>query len=113
MMVLRGDIWLVNFNPVKKNNEVGKVRPALVLQTNELNEGQYPTTIVLPLTTQLIDDAQPLRYRIEAQDFLKETSDVLVAQIRSIDNSRFIQKLATISSKETDYIKTLLDEVLA
>ena len=112
-MVLRGDIWLVNFNPVKKNNEVGKVRPALVLQTNELNEGHYPTTIVLPLTTQLIDDAQPLRYRIEAQDLLKETSDVLVAQIRSIDNSRFIQKLATISSKETDYIKTLLDEVLA
>ena len=30
MMVSRSEIWLANLNPVKKNNEMGKVRPVLV-----------------------------------------------------------------------------------
>ena len=112
MMVSRGDIWLVNLNPVKKSNEVGKIRPALVLQNDELNHGDYPTTIIIPLTTSLIDDAEPLRYRIDAKDELEKDSDLLVAQIRSIDNIRFIKKLTQLSNKELDYIKQLLDEVL-
>jgi len=112
MMVSRGDIWLVNLNPVKKSNEVGKIRPALVLQNDELNHGDYPTTIIIPLTTSLIDDAEPLRYRINAKDELEKDSDLLVAQIRSIDNIRFIKKLTQLSNKELDYIKQLLDEVL-
>ncbi|WP_297433046.1 type II toxin-antitoxin system PemK/MazF family toxin [Sulfurimonas sp.] len=112
-MVSRGDIWLVNLNPVKKNNEVGKVCPALVLQSDELNAGAYPTSVILPISTQLIDDAEPLRYRVKAQDKLQQDSDVLIAQIRSIDNSRFIEKLTHLSLQETNYIKSLLDEVLS
>ena len=112
-MVSRGDVWLVNLNPVKKNNEVGKVRPALVLQSDELNAGGYPTSIILPLSTQLIDDAEPLRYRVKAQDKLEQDSDVLIAQIRSIDNDRFIEKLTHLPLQETNYIKSLLDEVLS
>ena len=112
-MVSRGDIWLVNLNPVKKNNEVGKVRPALVLQNDELNAAAYPTSIILPLSTQLIDDAEPLRYRVKAQDKLEQDSDVLIAQIRSIDNDRFIEKLTHLPLQETNYIKSLLDEVLS
>jgi len=112
-MVSRGDIWLVNLNPVKKNNEVGKVRPALVLQSDELNAGAYPTSVILPISTQLIDDAEPLRYRVKAQDKLQQDSDVLIAQIRSIDNSRLIEKLTHLSLQETNYVKSLLDEVLS
>jgi mRNA interferase MazF len=111
-MVSRGDIWLVNLNPVKKSNEVGKIRPALVLQNDELNHGDYPTTIIIPLTTSLIDDAEPLRYRIDAKDELEKDSDLLIAQIRSVDNVRFLKKLTQLSSKELDYVKQLLDEVL-
>ena len=111
-MVSRGDIWLVNFNPVKKSNEVGKIRPALILQNDELNHGDYPTTIIIPLSTFLIDDAEPLRYRIDAKDKLEKDSDLLIAQIRSVDNIRFIKKLTQLSNKELDYIKQLLDEVL-
>lgn len=32
----RGAVHLVNFNP-SKGTEAGKIRPALILQTNELN----------------------------------------------------------------------------
>jgi len=36
MMVCRGEIWLINLNPIKKLNEMGKVRSALVYQ-NKMN----------------------------------------------------------------------------
>ncbi|MDF1883974.1 type II toxin-antitoxin system PemK/MazF family toxin [Sulfurimonas sp. SAG-AH-194-C21] len=112
MMAYRGEIWLTNFNPVKKNNEIGKIRPALVLQNDELNAGEYPTTIVLPLTTSLIDDAEPLRYRVTSRENLEKDSDILIANIRAIDNTRFVEKLATLDAKELLIIKNLLDEVL-
>ena len=112
MTASRGDIWLINFNPTKKSNEIGKIRPALVLQNDELNSGGYPTTIVLPLTTHLIDDAKPLRYRILKSEKLEQDSDLLIAHIRSIDNSRFIEKLTSLDEKQMLIIKKLLDEVL-
>ena len=38
MMVSRGEIWLANLNPTKKNNEMGKVRPVLIYQNDELKQ---------------------------------------------------------------------------
>lgn len=111
MMVSRGEIWLVNLNPVKKNNEMGKIRPVVVYQNNELNHSDYPTTIVLPLTTSLIDDAQPIRMRIEKRDDLKQNSDIVITQIRAIDNDRFIEKLSTLTEKELKKVKELFDEI--
>ena len=113
MTAYKGEIWLANLNPVKKNNEVGKVRPVLIFQNNDLNESQYPTTITLPLTTALIDDAEPLRFRVVKRENLHEDSDILIAQIRAIDNERLIEKLASLTQKEMGSIKLLLDEVLS
>lgn len=112
-MVCRGEIWLVDLNPIKKSNEVGKIRPVLVLQNDELNQGGYPTSVILPLTTVLIDNAEPLRFRTESKDDLDKDSDILIAQIRSIDNVRFIKKLTKLDKKETEYVKSLLDEILS
>ena len=111
MMVSKGEIWLVNLNPIKKNNEMGKVRPVVVYQSDELNHNGYPTTIVLPLSTSLIDDAEPIRFRIKKRDNLKKDSDIVITQIRAIDNSRFIKKLAKLSKEELDKIKKLFDEI--
>ncbi len=113
MTAYRGEIWLINLNPVKKSNEVGKIRPALVMQNNELNAGAYPTTIILPLTTSLIDDAEPLRYRVSKREELEKDSDILITNIRAIDNRRFIEKLASLTNKELSFVKNLLDEVLS
>jgi mRNA interferase MazF len=105
MMVSRGEIWLVNLNPIKKNNEIGKIRPVLVYQSDELNHNEYPTTIVIPLSTSLVDDAEPLRMRITKRDELEKDSDIVIPQIRAIDNSRFIKKLATLTTSELAKIK--------
>jgi len=112
MTAYRNEIWLANLNPSKRANEIGKTRPVLIFQNDELNKSDYATTIIIPLTTSLIDDAEPLRYRINKRDKLDKNSDLLLAHIRSIDNNRLIQKIAVLSSNEMNKVKKLLDDVL-
>lgn len=112
MTALRSEIWLANLNPSKKANEVGKIRPVVIFQNDEINQSSYPTTVILPLTTSLIADARPLRFRVTKRENLKKDSDILIAHIRSIDNVRLIEKIASLSHDEMDEIKELLDEVL-
>lgn len=111
-MVCRGEIWLANLNPVKKNNEMGKIRPVLIFQNDELNHSEYPTTIVIPLTTSLIDDAEPIRMRVKKREKLLQDSDLLITQIRSIDNDRFVEKLASLKTDEMKRVKELFDEII-
>ena len=95
MPVKRGSVYLANFNPAK-GAEPGKIRPCLVMQSDLLNEAGHPSTTVLPLTTQLLDDTIPLRYRLNARDQLHADSDIMVDQARTIDNRRFTDELLTI-----------------
>jgi mRNA interferase MazF len=85
----QGEIWLANLNP-GRGSEPGKIRPVLILQNQALLDAGHPSTLVLPLTTNLIDDAEPLRLRIAAQGGLNGDSDLLVDQLRAIDNKRLL-----------------------
>lgn len=111
-MASSGEIWLADLNPAKKSNEVGKIRPVVVMQRDELAQNGYPTTIVFPLSTSLVDDAEPIRFRIRKREDLERDSDLIVTQIRAIDNSRFIKRLGSLKAEEVDKIKELLLEVL-
>jgi mRNA interferase MazF len=82
-----GTIWLANLNP-GKGTEPGKMRPVLILQDQALLDAGHPSTIIIPLTTNLIDDAEPLRIRVNAREKLAKDSDLLIDQIRTIDNRR-------------------------
>lgn len=76
------------------------------MQSNLLNEAGHPSTTVIPLTTQLIEDAAPLRYRVVARDALKSDSDIMLDQTRTIDNRRISSKLlATLTEKEISEIE--------
>ncbi|MCT7590670.1 type II toxin-antitoxin system PemK/MazF family toxin [Aliarcobacter butzleri] len=112
MMVSKGEIWLANLNPSKKSNEIGKVRPVLVYQNDELNHSDYPTTIIIPLTTHLIDDAEPIRMRINKKEKLKEDSDLVITHIRAIDNNRFIEKLTMLNNVQMQKVKDLFEEIV-
>jgi mRNA interferase MazF len=63
------------------------------------------------LSTHLIDDAEPIRYRVTKKDKLEEYSDVVITQIRSIDNDRFIKRLTTLTKEQMQKIKELFDEI--
>jgi len=85
----QGEIWLANLNP-GRGTEPGKIRPVLILQNQALLDADHPSTLVIPLTSNLIDAAEPLRLRIAAQGSLNKDSDLLVDQLRAIDNNRLI-----------------------
>jgi mRNA interferase MazF len=99
MACKRGGIYLANFNP-SKGTEPGKIRPCIVMQSNLLNEAGHPSTTVLPLTSQLIEDAAPLRYRIPARDELESDSDIMLDQTRTIDNRRITSDMLTILTEK-------------
>ena len=82
-----GEIWLANLNP-GRGSEPGKIRPVLILQNQALLDADHPSTLIIPLTTNLIDDAEPLRLRVTAGEGLEKDSDLLVDQLRAIDNRR-------------------------
>ena len=93
--VQRGELWEVDFEPQTHKEEPGKRgRPALVIQTNILNAAGHATTIVIPGTTQVYRDAQgdgyPLRISLGKVGTLKEETDLLVDQIRTISNRRLM-----------------------
>ncbi len=92
------DIVTINFNP-KKGDEVGKIRPALIISGDEENK-ILDTIIVMPLSTQLLDDMEPFRLRIVKREGLRENSDLLINHIRTISKKRVGTKIAAISEKE-------------
>jgi len=98
MKYKRGDIVTINFNP-KKGDEVGKIRPAVVISGDEENE-ILDTVIVMPLSTKLINDMEPYRVRVTKRENLKFDSDVLINHIRAISKKRVGEKIATLTSAE-------------
>ena len=84
-----GEIWLANLNP-GRGSEPGKIRPVLLLQNQALLDVKHPSTLIIPLTTNLVDDAEPLRLRVTAQGGLNKDSDLLIDQLRAIDNKRLL-----------------------
>lgn len=89
-MLRRGEIWLADLNP-PKGTEPGKTRPVLIMQSQALLNAGHPSTLIVPLTTKLVEDAEPLRIRIPAAGRLPKPSDLLMDQMRAIDNGRLVK----------------------
>ena len=102
MVLNRGDIVTVNLNP-KKGDEVGKVRPALIISDDDENT-ILDTVILLPLTTDLIDNMNPYRVRISKRENLKQDSDVLINHIRTLSKKRVGEKIASVNDSEYEII---------
>ncbi len=84
--VLRGDIFLVDFEPVR-GSEQGKVRPALVIQ-NDIGNRYSPTIIVAAITTGAYSRFD-VNVLIKAPEGgLTNDSIILLNQIRTIDRTR-------------------------
>ena len=102
----RGDIVTVNLNP-KKGHEVGKIRPAVIISDDDEN-ALLDTVILLPLSTDLVEDMEPYRMRIAKRGKLKHDSDILINQIRTLSKQRIGEKVATLTQEEYITVVTLL-----
>lgn len=88
-MAIRGEVWLADLDP-RRGTEPGKTRPVLIVQAQALIAAGHPSTLIVPMTTNFIDDAAPLRVRVAASRRLRRSSDLLIDQLRAIDNRRLV-----------------------
>jgi mRNA interferase MazF len=102
--------YLAYLNP-QKGTLAGKVRPVLVIQSNSLNKNNHPSTIVLPLTSNVVKNAKLLRLNITHtnKNELTEDSDIMIDQIIAIDNKRFLKEIGKL---ENEYIPILKEYLL-
>jgi mRNA interferase MazF len=105
------DIWIADLEP-QRGTETGKVRPVLIVQTNLLKD--HPSTIVCPITTNVAPESDILRVHIKnGTANLKSDSDVMIDQIRAIDNRRLTSKVGELTRelqlKVKENIKIILD----
>jgi mRNA interferase MazF len=113
MKIEKFHIYLADLNP-RMGTEPGKIRPVIVLQTDLLNN-IHPSTVICPLTTKIIKDADILRIHLSKKETgLDQDSDILVDQIRSIDNRRLLKHIGKLKQQHQqqllDNIKTLILE---
>ena len=112
MQIKRFEIWIADLNP-QIGNEPGKTRPVLIVQTDLLNKVSHPSTIVCPLTTKVQMDAEILRVHLKKGiTALNENCDIMIDQIRAIDNKRLIKKMGELPANLAEKVKENLLIVL-
>jgi mRNA interferase MazF len=109
MEIKQYDIWLANLNP-SKGTEPGKTRPVVIIQTDLLNDF-HPSTLICPITSKVLREVKYLRVHLSSTQ-MDKLSDVLVDQIRAIDNQRFIKRLGKLTKTQQLKLKQNLTIVL-
>lgn len=95
MEIKRGDILLVNFEPVK-GSEQGGIRPCLVIQ-NDVSNKFSPVIIVAAITSKVPEKEYPTNVKIsKGESRLNNNSTIMLNQIRSIDKLRIIKKISSL-----------------
>ena len=112
MQINQFEIWVADLNP-QIGTEAGKTRPVLIVQNNLLNQVPHPSTLICPLTTNVKKEAEILRVHLKKGTAgLKQSSDIMIDQVRAIDNRRLAKKLGKIPENLADTVKANLQIVL-
>jgi len=105
MSIKQFEIWIADLNP-QIGTEPGKTRPVLVIQTNLLNKIPHPSTIVCPVTTNVEKESDILRVHLKkGMANMRKNCDIMIDQIRAIDNKRLIKKIGDIPTSLIDKVK--------
>jgi mRNA interferase MazF len=111
MKIKQFEIWIADLNP-RMGSEAGKIRPVIVVQTDLLNR-EHPSTVICPITTNVKPDSEILRVHLKKSKFgLKEDCDIMIDQVRAIDNKRLVKKVGEVDSDIADKVRENLKIVL-
>lgn len=111
MSIKQFEIWIADLNPAI-GTEPGKTRPVVIVQTNLLNN-KHPSSIICPLTTNIQKESRILRVHIgKGIANLSNDGDILIDQLRAIDNKRLIKKIGTLPKDLEEQVKENIRIVL-
>jgi len=106
MVISRFEVHFVVLDPTI-GREIRKTQPCLVISPDEMNHN-IRTTIVAPMTTK--GCAYPTRVPCR---FGGKSGQVVLDQIRTVDQSRLVKKLGSIDARTAQRVLDVLQEMFA
>jgi len=95
--MIRGEIWWADYG-IPYGSEPGYRRPVIILQNDFFNNSKINTTVVVPLSSNLLLANVPGNIYLEKRDLkLRKDSVILVSQVGVIDKERLIEKISKIN----------------
>jgi mRNA interferase MazF len=108
MQIKQYEIWVADLNP-RLGTEAGKTRPVVILQTDLLNKTGHPSTLICPITTKTKKDFDILRINLKSgTSGLHQDCDILLDQVRAIDNRRLKKNIGRLPKSVDGKIKESL-----
>ena len=99
-------IWNLACRFPQIGTESGKVRLVLVIQTDLLNQIPHLSTLVCPLTTNIAHGINVLRISLrKGTANLHHDCDIMIDQMRAIDNNRLIRKIGNLPQYLVERVK--------
>ena len=96
--MIRGELWWADLG-IPFGSEPGYKRPVLIMQNDFFNKSRINTTIVVPLTTNLLFADVPGNILIvKSESKLDKDSVIAISQIEVIDRRRLIEKISKVES---------------
>jgi mRNA interferase MazF len=108
MEINRGDVWLVNLNPVIGHEQSG-ARPALVISDNMFNHSLAEMVIVVPITSKY--KGIPTHVELES-NFLDLKSYIKTEDIRSISIRRLARKIGSVDENILNQVEQRIKYLL-
>ncbi|MBU4487183.1 MAG: type II toxin-antitoxin system PemK/MazF family toxin [Candidatus Delongbacteria bacterium] len=106
------EIWIADLSP-QIGTEPGKTRPVVIIQTDLLNKIPHPSTVICPITTKIENKSEILRVHLKKGDAnVLQDCDIMIDQIRAIDNQRLVRKVGDIPQELISEIKNNIKIVL-
>jgi len=106
MVMNRFDVFLITLDPTC-GSEIRKTRPCLIISPDEMND-HIKTVIVAPMTTK----GRPYPTRVPCT-FQGNRGQVVLDQIRTVDKTRLVRRLGTISTSVQSKVLDALQELFA
>jgi mRNA interferase MazF len=106
--IKRGEIYLVDFGK-KYQSELGKIRPAMILQSDYVNDNldvaPFKSVLVIPLTTDI--KGGRFRFEVMAREKLEKKSELIINWMCTVDLKRVVSEdvLTILSQKELSELK--------
>jgi mRNA interferase MazF len=104
--VRRFDVHLISLDPTK-GSEIKKTRPCVIISPNEMNK-HIRTVIIAPMTSTI----KPYPTRVTTT-FQGKKGQIVIDQIRTVDKSRLVKKLGSISSTAEEKVLSVLQEMFS
>ena len=106
------EIWVADLN-TQIGTDPRKTRPVLVVQTDLLNKAGHPSTVICPITTNVKQNAEILRVHLKKGTAnLHKDGDIMMDQVRAIDNKRLVKKLGELPKKLAESVSENLRIIL-